>query len=57
MVLLLYGEVFWVVYSKLSKTSKIELFCNISKGYQEFKIFAKSTILKVWLGCEYFSEL
>ena len=57
MVLVFYGEVLCVVYSKLSQTSNIEMFCNSSEGYQQFKIFAKSTILKVWLGCEYFSEL
>ena len=44
-------------YSEPSWTSNMELFVEIVKGYLLLTIFAKLSILDVWLGCEYASGI
>ena len=40
-------------YSELSRISKMDLFMKIIHGWEPFTIFAKTSILDVWLGSEY----
>ena len=42
-----------VAYSKHCKTSQMEHFAKIVHGFQQVIIFAKRSILNVWLGPEY----
>ena len=44
-------------YTKLSQTSKIELFAKIVSGSQLLTISVKSSILDVWQGSEWTSEV
>ena len=41
-----------VLYSEPCQTSKMELFLKIINGRKPLTIFAKSSILDVWLGSE-----
>ena len=43
--------------SKLCQTSQMELFTKIVKHWKSLIIFAKISILDVWQGSEYASEL
>ena len=43
--------------SESCKTSKMELFAKIVKNEKPFTIFVKTSILDVWQGSEYASEL
>ena len=43
--------------SESCQTSKIELFAKKAKNEKPFTIFVKSSILDVWQGSEYASEL
>ena len=43
-------------YSELTQTSKLELFGKIVKRFQSTAIFAKSSILDVWVGSKCTSE-
>ena len=43
--------------SESCQTSKMELFAKIVKNEKPFTIFAKTSILDVWQGSEYASEL
>ena len=43
--------------SESCKTSKMELFVKIVKKERPFTIFVKTSILDVWQGSEYASEL
>ena len=45
------------MYSEPSRTSNIELFANIVKGYLLLTIFAKISMLGVLLGSKYVSEI
>ena len=39
-------------YWEHSRTSKIELFAKLVNDSQPLHIFAKNSVLDVWLGCE-----
>ena len=43
-------------YLETSQTSEMEIFAKVVNGYQSFSIFAKSSILVVWLDFEYTSD-
>ena len=43
--------------SKSCQTSKMELFVKIVKKEKPFTIFVKTSILDIWQGSEYASEL
>ena len=45
------------VHSKPCQTAEMELFAKIVKNEKPFTIFAKTSILDVWQGSEYASEL
>ena len=45
------------VNSESCKTSKVKLFAEIVKTEKPFTIFVKASILDVWQGSEYASEL
>ena len=42
---------------RILPTSKMELFAKLVKNEKPFIIFAKTSILDVWQGSEYVSEL
>ena len=44
-------------YSEPSQTSKMDSFAKIVNGVQPLIIFAKHSILDVWQGSEYASEV
>ena len=44
-------------YSEPSRTSNMELFAKIIKGYLLLTIFVKISTLDVWLGAEYASRI
>ena len=39
-------------YSEPNRTSKMELFAKLVKGFQQLNFFAQSSILDIWLGSE-----
>ena len=43
--------------SELSQTSQMKFFANVINGRNPLIIFAKSSILDVWLGSKYVSVL
>ena len=45
------------VHSEASQTSKMELFAKSVTSFQPLTVFAKYSILDVWLGSEYASEI
>ena len=45
----------WEAYLEPSQASKIELFQEIANGFKPFIIFAKNSILDIWLSSEYTS--
>ena len=48
---------FWIPFQSSRKTSKVDFFAKIVKGFQSWPIFGKISILDVWKGSEYASDI